>query len=55
MIHKAMKKNLGFNSKLRLSFLTFLAPVIVALLSTPIASATDYGAIFVDDFAFVLI
>jgi len=47
-IHKAMKKNLGFNSKLNLSFLTFLAPVIVALLSTPVASATDYGDVSVN-------
>src|SRR5262245_47289934 len=43
-----MKKNLGFNSKLRLSFLTFLAPVIVALLSAPVASATDYGDVSVN-------
>jgi len=39
-----MKTNLGFSSKLRLSF---LAPVIIALFLTPVVSATDYGDISV--------
>ena len=39
-----MKNNLGFSSKLRLSF---LAPVIIALFLTPVVSATDYGDISV--------
>ncbi len=39
-----MKNNLGFSSKLRLSF---LAPVIIALFLTPVVSAADYGDISV--------
>ena len=39
-----MKNNLGFSSKLRLSF---LAPVIIALFLTPVVSATDYGDVSV--------
>jgi len=39
-----MKTNLGFSSKLRLSF---LAPVIIALFLTPVVSAADYGDISV--------
>jgi hypothetical protein len=39
-----MKNNLGFNSKLRLSF---LAPVIIALFLTLVVSAADYGDISV--------
>jgi hypothetical protein len=39
-----MKNNLGFNSKLRISF---LAPVIIALFLTPVVSAADYGDISV--------
>ncbi|HEV2668318.1 MAG TPA: hypothetical protein VG324_25605, partial [Blastocatellia bacterium] len=39
-----MKNNLGFSSKLRLSF---LASVIIALFLTPVVSATDYGDVSV--------
>jgi len=39
-----MKNNLGFSSKLRLSF---LAPVIIALFLTSVVSATDYGDVSV--------
>jgi hypothetical protein len=39
-----MKNNLGFSSRLRLSF---LAPFIIALFLTPVVSATDYGDVSV--------